>query len=130
MTCRCWLSKSGPSTADPGELITYTLTITNQGFATATNVIITDVVPNGANVVSPVLSGTLDFPVVIWTVDELAPDDAAVSVQFAVTATRTIVNDDYRTSCTEGAAAVGSVSVVTVVEGNYRVYLPLVLRSQ
>jgi uncharacterized repeat protein (TIGR01451 family) len=110
-----------------GELVTYTLTITNYGLITATDVLITDVVPGGANVVEPVPGGTVDLPVVTWAVDELAPAGAAISVQFAVTATQTITNSDYGVSCAEGVSATGSQVVVTQV-GWYKVYLPLLLR--
>jgi uncharacterized repeat protein (TIGR01451 family) len=126
------IGKTGPSQASPGELITYTLTITNQTPITLTGVIITDVVPSGANLIRLVPAGTVVFPtallpVAVWTVDELTPNGAAISVQFAVTASQTITNQDYRVLSAEGAAARGAAAVVTRV-AQYAIYLPVVLR--
>jgi uncharacterized repeat protein (TIGR01451 family) len=114
------ISKVGPATVLPGEPITYTLAITNDGDAIATGVVITDTLPSGAHYVS---GGTLMLPDTVgWTVDGLVPDDNA-RVQFAVTATRTITNSDYRVCCAEGASAAGIRAVVT--NAGYRVYQPL-----
>jgi uncharacterized repeat protein (TIGR01451 family) len=114
------IGKVGPATVLPGNPITYTLAITNAGDAIATGVVITDTLPSGAYYVS---GGTLMLPGTVgWTVDRLAPDDSA-HVQFAVTATRTITNSDYRVSCAEGASAAGTRVVVT--SAGYRIYQPL-----
>ncbi len=121
------ISKTGPAKATPGEPITFTLTITNYGPITATNVLITDAIPSGANVVEPVPGGSVDLPVVAWTVDELGPNDAAISVQFVVTATQTITNSDYGVSCAEGVSVTGSEVIITKV-GWHRIYLPVTLR--
>ena len=121
------ISKTAPAKVKPGELITYILTVANHGSVTATNMLITDVIPSGANVVEPVPGGTVDLPVVIWAVDELAPNDATVSVQFVVTTTQTITNSDYRVSSAEGISATGAEMVVT--DGGWYIYLPMVLRQ-
>jgi uncharacterized repeat protein (TIGR01451 family) len=114
------IGKVGPATVLPGKPITYTLAITNDGDAIATGVVITDTLPSGAHYIS---GGTLMLSHTVgWTVDELAPDDS-VHVQFAVTATQTITNSDYRVSCTEGASAAGTRAVVT--SAGYRIYQPL-----
>ena len=47
------ISKSGPSTALPGETITYTIVYTNAGTAVASNVMITDTLPPGMTTLSP-----------------------------------------------------------------------------
>jgi uncharacterized repeat protein (TIGR01451 family) len=120
------ISKAGPATAIPGQLITYTLTITNYGTAPATGLVISDVLPLGAEYVG---GGTLLLgDVVRWTVASLAGGGAQAQVQFAVTAMGTITNAVYGVTCAEGALAVGSEPVVTAVQ-QWTIYLPAVLRS-
>jgi uncharacterized repeat protein (TIGR01451 family) len=115
------ITKIGPATVLPGEPITYTLAVTNSGDSIATGLIITDVLPGGAHYIG---GGTLMLADMVgWTVDSLAPDDS-VQVQFAVTATQTITNSNYRVSCAEGASATGSRAVVT--SAGHRVYQPLI----
>jgi uncharacterized repeat protein (TIGR01451 family) len=119
------IRKTAPATMVPGSLITYTLTISNTGTATATNPLILDRIPAGAHYVS---GGSLNLPFVSWEVGELAPYSGIVSVHFVVTATETIINSDYRVSATGGYTATGSVPVVTVAL-QHSTYLPVVLRN-
>jgi uncharacterized repeat protein (TIGR01451 family) len=119
------ISKSGPISVEPGELITYTLTVTNDGSTAATGVVITDAVPNGATYVS---GGTL-MPgnVVSWTMPSLAANGGVAQVTFTVTAPQGIANADYRVSSAEGVSAVGDVTVFT----NWRdIYLPVIMKVQ
>ncbi len=74
------ITKNGPATADPGDLITYTLTITNSGTISATNLVITDAIPSGANYVS---GGARVDDTVSWTVSSLAENNGSVQVTFS-----------------------------------------------
>jgi len=105
------VTKTAPLTATPGSPITYTLTVTNSGNLTATNLLITDTIPTGANYVS---GGMWSGNVVSWTVASLPPA-SAVQVSFVVTATQTITNNDYRVSADGGVTAIGQVAVVTFI---------------
>ncbi len=119
------IHKTGPATADPGQAITYTLRVTNSGTYSASAVVITDVLPAGAEYAG---GGTLMLgDVVSWTVASLA-GGAQTQVQFAVTAIETITNEVYGVTCAEGVSAAGSESVVTVVY-RWAIYLPAALKD-
>lgn len=57
------ITKSGPSTAFDGEPINYTLTVFNGGDTAATNLVVTDTIPIGANYVS---GGSRSGDAVTW----------------------------------------------------------------
>jgi uncharacterized repeat protein (TIGR01451 family) len=107
------IAKSGPANAEPSDPLTYTLTISNSGSLTATALVITDVVPTGAEYLS---GGTLiSGSVVSWTVGSLAVDQQE-QVQFSVRATETITNSAYGVSFAEGEPVTGVETVVTEIE--------------
>ena len=67
-----------PSTAQPGDTITYTLTFSNAGAVAAAGVVITDSIPISLTNVSVVSSGVAitdsgASPAYVWNVQELAP---------------------------------------------------------
>ncbi|NPA91843.1 MAG: DUF11 domain-containing protein, partial [Chloroflexi bacterium] len=77
-----------PATAAPGEVITFTLTLTNDGPNTGTNVEVTDVVPDGYTYVAASIGGDAgatgatitsddsNAPTLKWTVDELQKQES------------------------------------------------------
>jgi uncharacterized repeat protein (TIGR01451 family) len=120
------ITKRGPVTATAGSLMTYTLIVTNSGDLAATNLVITDALPAGANYAG---GGSLVGNVVSWTVTSLA-NGQSLTRTFSVTASQTITNHHYRVSATEGISATGQVRVVTVVNQKKLswLYLPIIMK--
>jgi len=63
------ISKSGPTTASPGQNIVYTITVTNNGGVAAPNVTVTDATPTGTTFVSNTGACTSAFPCNIGTLN-------------------------------------------------------------
>jgi uncharacterized repeat protein (TIGR01451 family) len=68
-----FVSKSGPSSVYAGTNFSYSITLTNEGFATASNSIASDVLPPGVSFVSASGGGTTNSAgVVNWNLGNLA----------------------------------------------------------
>jgi uncharacterized repeat protein (TIGR01451 family) len=82
------ITKTGPSSATDSEVIVYTVTVTNQGLATASAPVITDLLPAGFIFVGNQSSGSCSAigGSVSCTLTNLAPG-VETSVQIAVTVT-------------------------------------------
>jgi uncharacterized repeat protein (TIGR01451 family) len=117
---RLAIQASAPGWASAGDPITITLTAHNSGLVTATNTLITNTLPLNAHYVS---GGTLSGGVISWNVGNLAPQ-ASAPVSFVVTATTTIINNDYRVSASGGHYAIGS--GIAVIIDPQQVFLPLI----
>lgn len=116
--------KSGPTAANPGDPITYNITVANTSAQfEATNLIVRDAVPDGATYVSG--GDNFDGTDVGWQVAVLAPG-AEVVLHFTVTAGSDIVNDDYEVSADNNVHAVGTTAVTTEI-GAQLLFLPIVL---
>lgn len=66
------ISKIGPANVFAGTNFNYTITITNSGFATASNVVVSDALPTGAVFVSASGNGTNNSGVVNWNLGNIA----------------------------------------------------------
>jgi uncharacterized repeat protein (TIGR01451 family) len=75
--------KTGPTNSIAGSNLTYTVTVTNSGPSTATNVVVSDLLPAGFTFVSATPSSTVSNNLVSWPAISLAKN--AVS-NFTVTA--------------------------------------------
>jgi uncharacterized repeat protein (TIGR01451 family) len=117
------IDKTGPAVAQPGQPVTYTLTVENRGQVQLTgSLLVTDVVPVGARLVGRPAQAVLS-----WTVDLTGTVELPWQVSFAVTASQTITNDDYGVRA-GGLAVKGMRAVVTYIPG-WQVYLPVVVRG-
>ncbi|HSD84734.1 MAG TPA: hypothetical protein VLG46_12780, partial [Anaerolineae bacterium] len=117
---RLAIQASAPGWAYAGDPITITLTANNYGIATANNTVITNTLPGNVSYVS---GGTPVGNVISWTVGSLAPN-TSVQVSYLVTATTTVINNDYRASATGGYSAIGNWIAVIIDPG--QIYLPLI----
>jgi uncharacterized repeat protein (TIGR01451 family) len=93
------ITKNAAAIVSPGEVFTYTLTIGNETFMAATNVIITDSLPSNATFISASDDGVFAGNVISWTVLTIA-DGGIINRTFqmmaATSAGETITNDDYQ----------------------------------
>jgi uncharacterized repeat protein (TIGR01451 family) len=96
----------------PGELLTYTLTITHSHYLTPTNnVVVTDTIPAGTTFITATLPHSFDGSVVEWEIASLDSNTswtADLVVQVNEEASGTITNDEYGTVSEEAAAVSGS----------------------
>ncbi len=116
------ISKQAPVTTALGELITYTLTVTNVGISPASGVVITDVLPVGATYVG---GGALSGNIVTWTVPTLAANGGVAQVSFTVSAERGLANAYYGAACTGCVPAVGQAIIFTNAS---KIYLPVMFK--
>ena len=77
-------SSTGPSTVDPGGLVSYTLTVRNLGPADATDVDVRDTLPPALAAVASTPAGTASSGSLMWTVGTIS---AGQSRTFTVTGT-------------------------------------------
>jgi len=116
------IRKNAPATAEPGESIIYTLTVTNYGVNDASDVVVTDAIPTGATYVS---GGTL-MPgnIVSWTLPRLAANGEVAEVSFVVTADQGLANIDYGATCSDCVPAIGDEIIFTNAN---KYYLPIIM---
>jgi len=67
------ITKSGPASVLPGQLVTYTIAVTNSGPSSATSVVVTDATPPGLTFVSNSGACTSAFPCALGTLAAGAP---------------------------------------------------------
>lgn len=104
------ISKAGPATALASQPFTYTLTITNSGATTATNLLVRDVLPSGATYLG---GGALVGDEVQWTIGELGGYGQTAVVSFTLSAATDVVNNSYSVEADGGYSAQNSSPVQT-----------------
>ncbi len=117
------ITKSGPQEVNYGDLITYTITLSNIGTAPGSQIEVVDDLPAGTNYVSSAggfNGGLLENGSVTWKLNGVEIGEF-VTLTLVITSdlgVQTVVNDDYAVSSIEGALTVGDDVVVTVVKQN------------
>lgn len=125
------LTATAPPVVPLGEPLTYTLTLTNNGYLPATTLLLTTAVPSGTTYLS---GGSQTGGVISWTVDSLAPgaifqtsftvlplDGAQISLPvFTVTGQGSIAPN---------AAVTVSGQTVTTLVAKASLYLPLIVKN-
>lgn len=128
---RLSLSKQAPSHARPGDLITYTLTITNNHINTpTTSLILTDTIPTNTFFLAASLPYTRSGDLLEWHFAELAPGEfqtVAFTVQTPITFTGAIINSQYALRTTDFSIEVTAPPVITRIARDY--FLPIILRA-
>lgn len=105
---------AGPATARADTPIQYQITVTNNVPITLTNLIIFNVLPDGAVYVAGADGPPVNH-VVQWTVPTLAPDQI-IHLNLTVTAGHSLINSNYWVTTEEGASAQGAEIVITLVD--------------
>jgi uncharacterized repeat protein (TIGR01451 family) len=89
------LAKGGLGWVNEGQVYTYTLSVTNSGAYTATNVVLTDAVPSGADFSWASDGGLGASGVVTWPTFTVLPGGDLVTRTFAVKTGWALTNSDY-----------------------------------
>ena len=107
------ITKTGPAKRYMRRPITYQITVTNRGDASAQNLVVTDTIPSGLTFVSADNSGAVRDGKVLWTLPTLAPNQSrAVKVTFRATRGGTYTNQAVaQASCADPVKASAKTSV-------------------
>jgi uncharacterized repeat protein (TIGR01451 family) len=124
---------AGPATFNAGDLITFTLTIANSSDITATQVVVTDVVPS--QVLTPAVASTLAITrtgllTYAWNVEPLAAGRSGVitisgRINSVLTAPFTLVNSASIAGAEDNTPG-NNTSSVTVIVNAFKTHLPIV----
>jgi len=128
------IHKTGPVTAYPGDVITYTLAYANVGDAPAPYVTITDLLPLNTQLYDH--SGTIVLPspdrTLTWEVFNLAPGASGtltVSVVIDPTYTGWLTNTVAISTTIPETVTVNNTSIAWTLVTPHIIYLPIVMRA-
>jgi uncharacterized repeat protein (TIGR01451 family) len=98
------ITKYGPVVAVPGEPFDYVLTITNHGAQAATDLLVSDVLPEGATYEA---GGSFDGSVVTWELEELAGFGQFSQFNVTISAEDDLLNEYYWVDAQSGQLSYG-----------------------
>ena len=126
----------GPWNPDPGEPVTFTLSIENVGTASASGIVVTDTLP--AEILMPSTANTFGVTprggtTYVWDLPDLLPTASGVITiygtisstlpsDYAIWNTATISTEDDESSTSNNSS--------TALVGGNRIFMPLVLKNQ
>jgi uncharacterized repeat protein (TIGR01451 family) len=125
-TANVSITETGPATATEGDTVTYSLTLTNTGPSDAAGVVVTDVLPAGAGLVSATLGGvtgvqsgnTITFNLGTVPASAVATVTGTVGVTFGedggLTNTATVTSTTTNTSAMTKATVATAVAEGTI----------------
>ncbi len=118
------------STISPGDLITYTLTVTHSlSLNPTTGVVITDVLPEHTVCISATTPYTYTDGQILWKIPNLAANttqDILLTVQVPLTYTGIVVNNDFGVKSDDFLIPTLG-DPVLVLSGKFQLYLPIIL---
>jgi len=118
------VTRAPASALDVGDLLTYTVMVTNSNPSlTLHNLVVTVTLPSGTELVSATPPGSLMLPTLVWKQAELGPG-AGWRVVIVVRQTSASIGTMHAVAASDEQSPVE----VTIGQGSYRFYLPLILR--
>jgi uncharacterized repeat protein (TIGR01451 family) len=115
----------------PGELLTYTLTITHlHPISVTTNVVITDILPNNTDFITATIPHNFDGATVQWSfpqLDALDKRNLELVIRVPENYTGEIINQYYRVSSEQ--VQEGSAGEPVIVKVGYFQYLPMITKD-
>lgn len=129
-----------PAVAAPGEMLTFTLTLTNSSSFTVTQVVLTDTLPAHLSPQAVLTNGltitdTGVSPAFVWHVADLAPGQTGIITLNAVLtmplAAGTYTNTAHLSAANDAWPLNNSASITYTVlsRPEFTLYLPLVIRA-
>jgi uncharacterized repeat protein (TIGR01451 family) len=134
VSCPLAVGKTAPAAADPGSLITYTLTVTSSGAVSNTNTVLTDTLPASTTFVSATGGISPVNGVLTWTLGVMATSGptSVASRTFVVSPTASagtpIINNNYGVR-SDQTRAKGSPVQVLLTGADSFIYLPVIIKE-
>ncbi|MDD4307266.1 MAG: NEW3 domain-containing protein [Thermoplasmata archaeon] len=108
--------KTAPAEANPGEIITYTVTLTNNGDAPAYNVVVEEIYPAGVTYITATIAPR-PLTTNLWDIGTLNPGaswSVTITVQVNTDATGTLINTAIATYYNEAGMAMDPVTIYAI----------------
>jgi uncharacterized repeat protein (TIGR01451 family) len=124
--------KTGPITADPGSVITYSIVVSNAGSSTATTTLLTDTLPSAVDFITQTSTFTFSQPggVLFWEMGDVltgAQNLITITARVTDTAAGLLVNQVTATTTASETVTANNVDSWTTTVGGTQVLISAVL---